>query len=122
MMRVLDIPERQWLSFFRMLNGIAAGRPVRLEVLQRQLGDEEMAHLLPLRTIEFESKGSARGDVFVVVGLEQEQLTHQIVRPVRMVMALNELAEPEWLGIREEDGGTTIIYFERLPAIEAEYA
>ena len=48
MARILEIPKERWSSFLQTINRLAGGRPVRLEVARRELGDQEMAELLPL--------------------------------------------------------------------------
>jgi len=118
--RTLDIPKENWTSFINTLNRHALERPVRLEVAQRELGDQEMANLQPLRGMDFETKGSARGAFLVSVGSDEEELTHRIDNPKRLYVGQNEAAEMEWLAIDEEPIGTTFIYFEHLPALPEE--
>jgi hypothetical protein len=121
MIRTVEIPQEQWPSFLKSFNRMADGRPVRLEVVQRELGDQEMGDLLPLREIDLETRGSARGDLIITVGIDRGQLTHFIEQPTRMTLGLNEVGEPQWLGIYERGETRTILYFERLPALDREY-
>jgi hypothetical protein len=120
MIRTLDIPKENWTNFINTLNRHALERPVRLEVVDRELGDQEMGRLLPLRGMDFETKGSARGAFFISVGSDEEELNHRIDIPKRLYVGHNEAAEMEWLAIDEEPIGTTIIYFEHLPALPEE--
>src|SRR5437868_13388304 len=101
--RTIEIPKERWPAFLALLNPMAGGRPVRLEVAQRQLGDQEMGDLLPLRDIDLEVKGSERGRMVITVGSERGELTHLITKPLRMAMELNEATEPQWLAIEEPD-------------------
>ena len=68
----LEIPKQNWANFLQLLNRQALDRSVRLEVINRELGDQEMATMLPLREIDFETKGSARGALLVTVGSDGE--------------------------------------------------
>ena len=120
-MRILDIPQTQWASFFDMLNDRAAGRPVRLEVVARNFGDQEMSQHLSLRAIDFEPNAAEGGDVVIALGDDSAQLTRFIERPMRMAVGLSDGADPEWLCLLEANGGATIVYFEHLMAIEAGY-
>ncbi len=120
MIRTVEIPKERWPSFLQMLNRLADGRPVRLEVARRDLGDQEMSRLLPLIDVDFETKGSERGELVISVGGERGELTHVIEKPTRMAVGLNEANEPQWLAIDEHGEGTTIVHFERLPALEAQ--
>ena len=120
MTRTVDIPAERWPGFLEMINRLANGLPVRLEVARRELGDQDMAKRLPLQEIDFETKGSERGRMVISVGSDRGELTHLITAPTRMAIGLNDFDEPEWLAIDESGEATTIIHFEELPALEAE--
>lgn len=122
MTRTVEIPQERWPAFLEMLNRLADGRPVRLEVARRDLGDQEMGNLLPLIDLDFETKGSERGDLVIAVGGDRGELTHVIEKPTRMALGLSDANAPQWLAIDEHGEGTTIIYFERLPALEQGFA
>jgi len=122
MTRTVEIPQDRWTAFLKMLNRLADGRPVRLEVARRELGDQEMGNLLPLVDVDFETKGSDRGALIIAVGSDRGELTHLIGRPTRMAIGLNDVNEPQWLAIDEQGEGTTIVHFEHLPALEQGYA
>lgn len=122
MIRTLDIPKERWPSFLQMINRLADGQPVHLEVADRELGDQEMAErLLPLQEIDYETKGSEAGQLIVTVGSERGELTHLVEAPAQLSLAVNDVDEPEFLAIAESNGAVTIVYFEHLPALEAEY-
>jgi hypothetical protein len=120
MIHELEIPKPNWTNFLNTLNRQAADRPVRLEVIERELGDQEMADLQPLREIDFETKGSARGALLITVGSDRGELTHRIDRPTRFYIAHTQTGETESLAIQDESGGETVVYFENLPALPKE--
>lgn len=122
MTRTVEISQDRWTAFLKMLNRLADGRPVRLEVARRELGDQEMGNLLPLVDVDFETKGSDRGALIIAVGSDRGELAHVIEKPRRMAIGLNDVNEPQWLAIDEQGEGTTIVHFEHLPALEQEYA
>jgi hypothetical protein len=122
MTRTVEIPQDRWTAFLKMLNRLADGRPVRLEVARREVGDQEMGNLLPLVGVDFETKGSDRGALIIAVGSDRGELTHLIEKPRRLAIGLNDMNEPEWLAIDEQGEGTTVVHFEHLPALEQEYA
>jgi len=121
MTRTVEIPQDRWTAFLKMLNRLADGRPISLEVARRELGDQEMGNLLPLVDVDFETKGSDRGALIISVGSDRGELTHVIEKPRRMAIGLNDLNEPQWLAIDEQGEGTTIVHFEHLPALERAY-
>lgn len=121
MTRTIDIGQERWPSFLKMLERMADGRLVRLEVARRELGDQEMGRRLPLVDLDLEEKGSERGRILITVGSDRGELTHVIEAPTRMAVGVNEADEPQWLAIDEHGEATTILHFEQLPALEAAY-
>jgi hypothetical protein len=116
----IEINKEDWPEFFQTLNRRAADLPIRLEVEHRDLGDQEMGHLLPLREIFMEEKGSEKGELLITVEGAHGDLTHRINKPVRIYATHNEAAELEVVAIEEGDESRTLIRFEHLPEIPAE--
>jgi hypothetical protein len=124
MIRTLEIPKERWTSFVGTLDRLLRGRPIRVEVLGRPLGDQEMGDRCPFRSLYYEVKGSEADTLTITVGSERGELNHRIVRPVGLYLAQDQIGEIKWLGIQEhgEAGDAeTIVYFEHLPELEAEY-
>jgi hypothetical protein len=117
MIEGMEVPKENWPKFLAMLNRLALDRPVRVEVVQRELGDQEMGELLPLRELDFETKGSARGKLIIAVGSDRGELVHLIEAPTRFFVGINEAGVLEWLSIEEAPLGKTIVHFEELPAL-----
>src|SRR6478736_4366640 len=101
MIRTVEIPQERWTATLKILNRLADGRSIRLEVARRDLGDQEMGSLLPLVDLDFETKGSDRGALIIAAGSDHGELTHVIEKPRRMAIGLNDLNEPQWLAIDE---------------------
>lgn len=117
----IEVPKEGWVEFLKALNRLAQDRPVRLETINRELGDQELADKLPLIGIDFETKGSARGDLLVSVMSEDGPLDHRIEKPTQFYIAHDETGELlQTLAILDADGGKTIVYFEDLPALPAQ--
>src|SRR3954468_9672809 len=115
MVRTVEIAPERWGTFLSTLNRAANGRPIRLEVARRDLGDQELGTLLPLIEIDFATKGSDRGELIVAVGSERGELSHVVANPTRIAVGLNDANELQWLAIDEDGAGTTIVHFEQLP-------
>ena len=114
----IEVPKQNWASFLQALNRIVQDRPVRLEVINRELGDQEMVEKLPLIGIDFETKGTERGDLLVTVMSDDGPLTHRIEKPTQFFIAHDEAGELlQTLAVLDASGGKTIIYFEDLPAL-----
>jgi Family of unknown function (DUF5335) len=117
-MHTLEIFKPGWAAFLAGFNRALDGRPVRVEVVGRTLGDQEMADLQPFQGVDYDSKGSERGSLTIHVGA---QLTHRIHAPSRLYLLQNDAGEIEWLAIDEGNEARTLIHFERVPELEAQY-
>ena len=119
-----EIPRDQWPWFFRILDRHVGDRPIRVEVIGRPLGAQGMGELLPFRGLVYESKGSEHGSLTVIAGTDAGEVTHLIVGPLHVYTAHNDIGELEWICIEErgEAGDArTLVHFEHLPQLEAEY-
>jgi hypothetical protein len=123
MIRTLEIPKQRWESALESLARHIGERPIRVEVMGRTLGDQEMGTRLPFRGLELDPKGSERGSLTVMAGSDEAPFEHRIVDPTALHLAFNDAGEIEWLAI-EEKGETgiarTLIHFEQLPALPAD--
>lgn len=123
-MRSLEIPRERWSAFVRTFNRVLGERPVRVEVVGRPLGDQEMAQTLPFHGIDYDSKGSERGTLTITVGGESGEVVHRIIGPTRLYLGQTDGGEIEWLAVEEtgEAGDVkTLVHFEHLPELEAHF-
>jgi hypothetical protein len=124
MLQTLEIPRDRWMGFLHHFNRLLGERPIRIEVVGRAIGDQEMGDLLPFHGIDYDTKGSERGSITVHVGSERGELTHRIIGPTRIYVMQTGHGEVEWLAIEEqgEVGDVrTLIHFEHLPELESTY-
>jgi hypothetical protein len=115
-MRTIEIPTERWLSFLTQLDRNVAGHAVRLDVENMELGDVEMAHLLPLQGLDLDLNSS---NVEIQVGEPEHLLSHRIEQPARMYAIVSDEDEVSCLCIEDGDGGKTLMFFEKLPALPA---
>jgi hypothetical protein len=121
MIRTVDISRERWPSFVETINKLADGRPIWLEVANRELGDQELEKLLPLVDFDLETKGSEKGRILIAAGSERGELNHLIDEPLAIAVGLNEAGAPEWIAIEEPGEATTIVHLPSLPALEESY-
>jgi hypothetical protein len=119
MQQTLEIPKERWGRFITLFNRIIADRPIRIEVIGRTIGDQEMANLLPFHGIDYDSKGSEAGTLDVNVGSDRGELSHRVVGPQKIYLLQGDAGE--WLDIEEAGGVRTLIHFEHVPELQAEY-
>src|SRR5262245_50154818 len=122
MMRTLEIPKERWKRAFPELARHIGERPIRIEVMGRSLGDQEMGNLVPFRGIDYDHKVSERGSLTVMAGTDEAPFEHRVLDPTAVYIAINDVGELEWVAVDERGElgvARTIIQFERLPALPA---
>ena len=122
MSRTTEIPRESWGKWLDDLSKRAQEHLVRIEVINREIGDQEMARFLPLIGISLEKKGSEAGDIDIAVAVASAQadLDHRVDKPTRMFVEANDRGLIECLEIEDEGGGKTLVYFEHLPPLPAD--
>jgi hypothetical protein len=119
MARTIEIPRSNWSVYFERLGRQAQTYPVRIEVENRDIGDQEMARKLPLVGIDVETKGSELGDIEVTVGDADQNFMHHIDGPSRVFLSVDDSGNIDCIAIEDGDNGKTLIFFERHPGLPA---
>ncbi|WP_375756077.1 DUF5335 family protein [Corallococcus exercitus] len=113
-----EVPREQWASYLAGISKQAATQWVRVESIDADTGDQPLADRLPLVEISLEKKGSDSGAVQIIVGREDERITHRILEPDLLIAELDSQSGAlECLEIGER-GGKTLIFFERPGEVE----
>jgi uncharacterized protein DUF5335 len=111
------IEQDQWKSFLDEFSKRNQLRATRLEVVG-ELGDQEEEEYLPLVGVSFETKGTAAGNVEVILGGEtaadERHLEHTISKVQRIAPLIGVTGFEDGLGFEDQEGGKTLLLFERL--------
>ncbi|OJT20632.1 hypothetical protein BO221_32135 [Archangium sp. Cb G35] len=110
--RTIEIPRETWAVYFDNLSKRALNEPVRIEVENRDIGDQEMTRKLPLVGIDLETKGSEAGAIEVSVGDERRELMHRIDNAVRVYLKIDDDGNIDCMEIEDQDDGKTLLFFE----------
>ena len=110
--RTIEIPRETWAVYFDNLSKRALNEPVRIEVENRDIGDQEMTRKLPLVGIDLDTKGSEAGAIEVSVGDERRELMHRIDNAVRVYLKIDDDGNIDCLEIEDQDDGKTLLFFE----------
>jgi hypothetical protein len=116
-----EIPKDQWQTYLEEFSKRNSGRPVNLEVLSEELGDQEEAQMLPLEGITLETKGSQAASVEIMLGgtgaADDRNLTHTVSQVRLIVPKVGADGREEALEIEAEDGTKIILVFKALPEL-----
>jgi hypothetical protein len=119
------IERDQWKSFLDEFSKRNQLRATRLEVVG-ELGDQEEEEYLPLVGVSFEDKGSAAGSVEVILGGEstadERHLEHTISKVQRIAPLVGVTGFEDGLGFEDQEGGKTLLLFEKLLELPEETA
>lgn len=122
-METHEIPKDQWTQWLTLLTRQGADRPIRIEVENRDIGDQLVGRQLPLIGIALDEAGSEAINIEVsATEPDGGWLGHRIEWPMRLYMRMRDGGEVECLEIEDARGGKTLIFFEQplaLPRGEA---
>jgi hypothetical protein len=122
LIQTFDVPKHSLLEIARLIDRLAAGRPIRVEIMSLQVGDQEAETRLPFLGIDYDPKGGSVGENFTITaGFEgRDEVTHRIFSPTHVYTGVNDVGVTEWVAIEDAAGEKTLIHFESLPELEAE--
>ncbi len=105
-----EIPKEDWTMFFDGLSKRRFEWESKIEIMNKNLGDQVLVNGLPLFGITAEPTGNGHS-VEIMVGIEKEQhQTHTITNPARIAY-LSQIGEsPGVVEIEEENGTKTLIH------------
>jgi len=111
------IERDQWKSFLDEFSKRNQLRATRLEVVG-ELGAQEEEEYLPLVGVSFETKGTAAGNVEVILGGEsaadERHVEHTISKVQRIAPLIGVSGFEDGLGFEDAEGGKTLLLFEKL--------
>lgn len=116
-----EIPKKQWTSYLRNLSLKERQRPVRIDVEGVELGDQRLGRHLPLLDIELAAKGSAHGEIELLLAGEEGPFSHRIASPARIYAEEDEAGALVCLDIEDRAGVKTLIRFEHAKELTAEF-
>jgi hypothetical protein len=120
--RIMDgqIAQAQWSHFLNDLVKTSHGYEAQLEIIGRDLGDQEEAAWLPFTGISYDAHHQ---QMFVTVGGISSRypvhLTHMIPAPQRLSVRRTPAGEVDTLLIVSEDKTETLVHLRRQPQLTA---
>ena len=116
------IERDRWKTFLDEFSKRNEFRATRLDIIG-EIGAQEEEEYLPLVGISFEGKGSAAGNVEVILGgktsADERHVEHTINNVERIAPLVGITGVEDGLGFEDSEGGKTLLLFEQLPEIPA---
>jgi hypothetical protein len=103
-----EIPQDRWEQFFEDFSNQHEGQPVRIELMNRDIGDQPFADAAPLLGISCDTKGSRAGSIEITAGEDADSLvSHVIDRPAHVRLATGDQADT--IEIQSDNESTVLI-------------
>jgi hypothetical protein len=116
------IEPDQWKTFLDEFSKRNQLRATRLEVIG-EIGAQEEEEYLPLIGVSLETKGTAAGSVEVILGGESpaddRHVEHMISKVQKIAPLIGVSGFEDGLGFEDQEGGKTLLLFEKLPELPA---
>src|SRR5258705_13123790 len=114
------IEQDQWKTFLDEFSKRNQLRATRLEVIG-EIGAQEEEEYLPLIGVSLETKGTTAGSVEVILGGERpaddRHLEHMISKGQKIAPLIGVSGFEDGLGFEDQEGGKTLLLFEKLPEL-----
>lgn len=107
-----QIPQQRWLEFFDMFGDGNRGRTIAIEVINQEIGDEELIKDAPLMSIVYDPP-EKDNNLAIETGKDEVNYAHNITAPTEVWEAQDENGEVVALEIKDESGTKTILRLER---------
>ncbi|MFZ5470303.1 MAG: CBS domain-containing protein, partial [Myxococcota bacterium] len=105
-----EVPREHWATYLSQVAALQKDRPVKVELVGPELGEQTLTRLARLRSLLAERKGAAAGSIELDLGLNGE-LDHRIIHPVRLYAIEAPTGQLECLDIEDESRTKTLIRF-----------
>ena len=114
------IEQDQWKTFLDEFSKRNQLRATRLEIVG-EIGAQEEEEYLPLIGVSLETKGTAAGSVEVILGGESpaddRHVEHMISKVQKIAPLIGVSGFEDGLGFEDQEGGKTLLLFEKLPEL-----
>jgi hypothetical protein len=114
------IEKEKWKTFLDEFSKRNQLRATRLEVVG-EIGAQEEEEYLPLIGVSLETKGTAAGSVEVILGGESpaddRHMEHMISKVQKIAPLIGVSGFEDGLGFEDQEGGKTLLLFEKLPEL-----
>ncbi len=107
-----SLPREDWGKFFDQLSTDRRGEHISIEMLDKELGDEELIKNAPLLAMIYDRPG--KGDNLAIeTGIDEMSYGHSIESPTEVTTGENADGEIIAISISEASGRKTLI---KIPA------
>ena len=102
------LPQEQWTEFFDQFSDGNRGRHIAIEMIDVDLGNQELVQNAPLMAIVYDRPGRG-GDLVIEVGKTQVTYAHTIDSPAEISTGQNALGQIVMICISKASGTKTLV-------------
>lgn len=102
------LPRERWGEFFDQFSDGNRGRYVSIEIIDSELGDEELIHNTPLMAIIYDRPGKG-DDLVIEVGQDQVTYAHTVDSPTEVLTRQNTNGVHTEIWIGDASGRKTLV-------------
>lgn len=101
----------RWLEFFDQFSDSNKGRSVTIEIVDQEMGDQELIHHAPLFSLIYDpvDKGN---DLVIETGQNKVSYTHTIDAPTEVVIGQDDQGIVQALQVVSQQGRQTLLKFD----------
>lgn len=118
-----EVDRGTWKEYLTDFSKRNEGKPARLEVIDPELGSQELARQLPLIGVTFEPEGSEAGSVGIIFGgdsAEDPRHLEHVAEDASRIVPIGTHNVEDGIVIESGNGTRTILTFEELRELPPE--
>lgn len=106
-----QIDSDRWLEFFDQFTDSNKGRTVTIEVVDQEMGDQELIQNAPLFSINYDPADKGN-DLVIETGQNEVSYAHTVDAPTEVMVGQDEQGMVQALQIVSQQGRQTLIKFD----------
>jgi Family of unknown function (DUF5335) len=103
-----SVPPERWGEFFDQFSDGNRGRPISIEIINPELGDEELIQNAPLMAMVYDRPGKGN-DLVIEIGRDEVTYAHTVDAPTEVVTGQSESGRMLAVWISDATGTKTLV-------------
>jgi len=116
-----EVPREQWKAYFAQIEAQNRDKPVEVEWIGPEMGDQPFVPSALLRAISAVQKGTFAGSIEIDLGVNGG-LDHRVIHPAHVYAIRDQSGQLECLDIEDESHTKTLVRFKEPLVLDAAVA
>ncbi len=108
-----SVEQERWGEFFDQFSDGNRGRHISIEIINPEVGDQELIKNAPLMAMVYDRQGKGN-DLVIEIGKDEVTYAHTVDAPTEVLTAQSESGRMMAVSISDAAGGKTLVKFQTI--------